>query len=209
MFHAGHVAILKQAREFGDYLIAGVHSDEVVNAQRGFNMPIMNLNERVLSVLGCAYVNDVLIDAPLRITRFVSYGYGSALCSCAVIVALAREGGDQEEYEERPSLTCAILGQQYVAFSRQYPTSLLPLLSRVVCDLAWCPFPAKSMSLPYTYVFFSVHSMCCVTPTPLLAFLLSFCTSCLSLALRLPATLVFRICTPSVRFYDLPLFVRV
>lgn len=69
MFHAGHVAILKQAREFGDYLIAGVHSDEVVNAQRGLNMPIMNLNERVLSVLGCAYVNDVLIDAPLRITR--------------------------------------------------------------------------------------------------------------------------------------------
>lgn len=71
MFHAGHVAILKQAREFGDYLIAGVHSDEVVNAQRGLNMPIMNLNERVLSVLGCAYVNDVLIDAPLKITRWV------------------------------------------------------------------------------------------------------------------------------------------
>lgn len=71
MFHAGHVAILKKARGFGDYLIAGVHSDEVVNAQRGFNMPIMNLNERVLSVLGCAYVNDVLIDAPLHITRFV------------------------------------------------------------------------------------------------------------------------------------------
>lgn len=69
MFHAGHVAILKQARDFGDYLIAGVHSDEVVNAQRGLNMPIMNLNERVLSVLGCAYVNDVLIDAPLRMTR--------------------------------------------------------------------------------------------------------------------------------------------
>lgn len=69
MFHAGHVAILKQARQFGDYLIAGVHSDEVVNAQRGLNMPIMNLNERVLSVLGCAYVNDVLIDAPLKITR--------------------------------------------------------------------------------------------------------------------------------------------
>lgn len=69
MFHAGHVAILKQARVFGDYLIVGVHSDEVVNAQRGLNMPIMNLNERVLSVLGCAYVNDVLIDAPLKITR--------------------------------------------------------------------------------------------------------------------------------------------
>lgn len=70
MFHAGHVAILRKAREFGDYLIAGVHSDEVVNAQRGYNMPIMNLNERVLSVLGCAHVDDVLIDAPLQITRW-------------------------------------------------------------------------------------------------------------------------------------------
>eukprot|EP00904_Undaria_pinnatifida_P000727 jgi/Undpi1/10655/HiC_scaffold_29.g13104.m1 len=103
MFHAGHVAILKQAREFGDYLIAGVHSDEVVNAQRGFNMPIMNLNERVLSVLGCAYVNDVLIDAPLQITREMI----ASLKICAAVhgtvddnMAVHGIGGDNEEEEE-------------------------------------------------------------------------------------------------------------
>lgn len=28
----------------------------------------MNLHERVLSVLGCKYANDVLIDAPVEIT---------------------------------------------------------------------------------------------------------------------------------------------
>ena len=28
----------------------------------------MNLHERVLSVLGCKYVNDVLIDAPVEVT---------------------------------------------------------------------------------------------------------------------------------------------
>ena len=28
----------------------------------------MNLHERVLSVLGCKYASDVLIDAPLEIT---------------------------------------------------------------------------------------------------------------------------------------------
>ena len=28
----------------------------------------MNLHERVLSVLGCKYINDVLIDAPMEIT---------------------------------------------------------------------------------------------------------------------------------------------
>ncbi|CAM9129329.1 unnamed protein product [Choristocarpus tenellus] len=81
MFHAGHVGVLKKAQEFGDYVIAGVHSDEVVNAQRGLNMPIMNLNERVLSVLGCVYVNDVLIDAPLDLTREMM----ASLNICAVV----------------------------------------------------------------------------------------------------------------------------
>jgi ethanolamine-phosphate cytidylyltransferase len=32
------------------------------------NLPIMNLHERVLSVLGCRYVSDILIDAPYTIT---------------------------------------------------------------------------------------------------------------------------------------------
>jgi ethanolamine-phosphate cytidylyltransferase len=32
------------------------------------NLPLMNLHERVLSVLGCRHVDDVLIDAPYEIT---------------------------------------------------------------------------------------------------------------------------------------------
>ena len=52
----------------GDYLIVGIHSDAVVNRVQGMNLPLMNLHERVLSVLGCRYVDDVLIDAPYEIT---------------------------------------------------------------------------------------------------------------------------------------------
>lgn len=33
------------------------------------NLPLMNLHERVLSVLGCRFVNDVLIDAPYEVTK--------------------------------------------------------------------------------------------------------------------------------------------
>lgn len=68
MFHPGHVAILKAARERGDYLIVGIHSDAVVNTSKGMNLPLMNLHERVLSVLGCRFVNDVLIDAPYEVS---------------------------------------------------------------------------------------------------------------------------------------------
>lgn len=69
MFHAGHCSTLEKARELGDYVIVGVHNDYEVNRRRGLNYPIMSLHERVLSVLGCKFVDDVLIDAPYCITE--------------------------------------------------------------------------------------------------------------------------------------------
>lgn len=65
MFHAGHIEILKEARALGTYLIAGVFSDGNVADQLGYGYPIMTQNERMLSVIGCKLVDDVLIDAPL------------------------------------------------------------------------------------------------------------------------------------------------
>jgi len=68
MFHCGHLAILKKIKKRGDYLLVGVHGDATVNRNRGGNLPLMNLQERVLSIIGCRYVDDVLIDAPWDIT---------------------------------------------------------------------------------------------------------------------------------------------
>lgn len=53
MFHVGHLDFLEKARAEGDYLIVGLHTDPVVNQYKGANYPIMNLHERVLSVLAC------------------------------------------------------------------------------------------------------------------------------------------------------------
>jgi len=69
LFHAGHIEALKLAKQNGDYLLVGVHNDAVINSRKGTNHPIMNLNERVLSVLGCKLVDDAVIDAPYVITR--------------------------------------------------------------------------------------------------------------------------------------------
>ncbi len=48
--------------------MVGIHGDAIVNKTRGMNLPLLNLHERVLSVLGCRFVDDVLIDAPYEIT---------------------------------------------------------------------------------------------------------------------------------------------
>jgi cytidyltransferase-like protein len=66
LFHPGHVELLKAARDFGDWLIVGVLSDEVASAYK--RRPIMSLAERVAMVEACRYVDEVLPDAPYRVT---------------------------------------------------------------------------------------------------------------------------------------------
>jgi cytidyltransferase-like protein len=62
LFHFGHVAFLKQASAFGDYLLVGIMSDASVRANK--RVPIMTMEERVASLSGCRYVNEVTPDAP-------------------------------------------------------------------------------------------------------------------------------------------------
>lgn len=69
IYHPGHVELLKKAKELGDYLIVGVHEDEWVNQYLGSSFPLNTLHERVLNILACRYVDDVIIGAPFKITE--------------------------------------------------------------------------------------------------------------------------------------------
>jgi len=69
MFHAAHVHLLEAAAKLGDYLLVGVHADTVLNNKRGASYPILNLNERVLSVLACGHVDDVVIAPPRQVSK--------------------------------------------------------------------------------------------------------------------------------------------
>lgn len=69
LFHAGHAEILRLARELGDFLLVGIHTDQTVSAKRGAHRPIMNLHERSLSVLACRYVDEVIIGAPREVSK--------------------------------------------------------------------------------------------------------------------------------------------
>lgn len=69
IFHVGHVDFLEKVSKLGNYVIVGLYSDSVVSRHRGTKFPIMNLQERVLSVLACKYVNEVVMEAPYSITE--------------------------------------------------------------------------------------------------------------------------------------------
>jgi cytidyltransferase-like protein len=67
LFHHGHVEFLRQARELGDELLVGIHSDDDVASYK--EPPVMTMDERVAVVRGCRYVDEVVPNAPLQVTR--------------------------------------------------------------------------------------------------------------------------------------------
>lgn len=69
LFHIGHLDFLEKAAAEGDFLIVGLHTDPVVNRYKGCNFPIMNLHERVLSVLAYRCVDEVVIGAPYAVSK--------------------------------------------------------------------------------------------------------------------------------------------
>ena len=71
LFHSGHIAALRAAKELGTFLFVGLYDDETVRSRKGAYFPLMNLQERVLNVLSCRFVDDILIGAPWKITKQV------------------------------------------------------------------------------------------------------------------------------------------
>jgi ethanolamine-phosphate cytidylyltransferase len=69
IFHIGHIELLRKAKELGSHLIVGLHDDKTINEYKGRNYPIMNLHERVLGILSCRYVDEVIIGAPWAVTK--------------------------------------------------------------------------------------------------------------------------------------------
>ena len=59
MFHIGHLNLFRQAKEYCDYLIVGVHSDEWVMHCK--NRPtVIPYEDRAAIVAGCRYVDEVV-----------------------------------------------------------------------------------------------------------------------------------------------------
>ena len=59
LFHAGHLMMLKEAKEHCDYLIVGVQSDPTID-RRDKNRPIQSLFERFEQLKACKYIDEII-----------------------------------------------------------------------------------------------------------------------------------------------------
>merc|ERR1712216_459696 len=66
--HYGHFNALRQAKECGGYLIAGVNSTSTIEECKGCP-PLLTDEERQIIVGGCRFVDEVVPELPYKLTK--------------------------------------------------------------------------------------------------------------------------------------------
>jgi glycerol-3-phosphate cytidylyltransferase len=61
MLHAGHIAMLAEAKNHCDYLIAGLQTDASIDRPDTKNPPIQSIVERQIQLAACRYVDEVVV----------------------------------------------------------------------------------------------------------------------------------------------------
>ena len=61
MLHAGHIAMLADAKNHCDYLIAGLQTDPTIDRPDTKNKPVQSIVERQIQLAACRYVDEVVV----------------------------------------------------------------------------------------------------------------------------------------------------
>lgn len=61
LLHAGHIAMLAEAKNHCDYLIAGLQTDPTIDRPDTKNKPVQSIVERQIQLAACRYVDEVVV----------------------------------------------------------------------------------------------------------------------------------------------------
>ena len=60
LLHAGHIAMLREAKEHCDYLIVGIQTDPTIDRPKEKNPPVQTLVERYTQLKAVSYVDEII-----------------------------------------------------------------------------------------------------------------------------------------------------
>lgn len=131
IFHPAHVDFLEKVSKLGDYVLVGLYSDIIAKRLRGAKYPIMNLQERILSLLACKFVDEVVMEVPYVITdEFLEHFNIDIVCHGKTPIcldenkldpyALPKQKGMYVEVDSENALTTESIVDRIVECRKEY-----------------------------------------------------------------------------------------
>jgi len=123
MLHAGHIAMLAEAKNHCDYLIAGLQTDPTIDRPDTKNRPVQSIVERQIQLAACRYVDEVVV-----------YQTEQDLTDLLLIlpVDIRVLGVEYADKEFTGKHECAVRGVECIFNRRDHSFSSSGLRSRVV-----------------------------------------------------------------------------
>jgi glycerol-3-phosphate cytidylyltransferase len=123
MLHAGHIAMLAEAKNHCDYLIAGLQTDASIDRPDSKNPPVQSIVERQIQLAACRYVDEVVV-----------YTTEQDLVDLLLILPVdMRILGDEYQHREFSGREeCALKGIELIFNGRHHSFSSSSLRRRVV-----------------------------------------------------------------------------
>ena len=123
MLHAGHIAMLAEAKNHCDYLIAGLQTDASIDRPDSKNPPIQSVVERQIKLAACRYVDEVVV-----------YTTEQDLCDLLLILPVnVRILGDEYKFKDfTGKAECNMRGIDLIFNERSHSFSSSSLRKRVV-----------------------------------------------------------------------------
>ena len=145
LFHVGHIEKLAAAKKLGTFLYVGIYDDATIRSYKGGaigNSPVMNLHERVLNVLQCKHVDEVVIGAPWTITPDLIKTLNVAVVARCKSVApcSSRRARVHGKQEEKRRMCCFAL----MCFS----VVVVSIVHRAVLAICRCSTPSSACRIP-------------------------------------------------------------
>jgi glycerol-3-phosphate cytidylyltransferase len=123
MLHAGHIAMLSEAKNHCDYLICGLQTDPTIDRPETKNRPVQSIVERQIQLAACRYVDEVVV-----------YQTEQDLVDLLLILPVDVRilGIEYEQKDFTGQEECVIRGIELIFNSRDHSFSSSSLRKRVV-----------------------------------------------------------------------------
>lgn len=123
LFHAGHIIMLKEAKQQCDYLIVGLQTDPTIDRPDTKNKPVQSMFERFVQLQACKYVDEIIPYSTEKelVDIFLSYPINVRIL-----------GNEYEHREFTGRQECIDRGIKFYFNTREHSFSTTELRQRVV-----------------------------------------------------------------------------
>jgi len=123
LFHAGHIIMLKEAKQQCDYLIVGLQTDPTIDRPKEKNRPVQSIFERYVQLQACKYVDEIVVYATEKDLMDI-------LLSYAINVRILGDEYENKTFTGRQE--CISKGIKFYFNKREHTFSTTELRQRVV-----------------------------------------------------------------------------